>query len=131
MAEGKKKAHTAARGGASKAGPVWRMSAEEATLARMPKYNGHACGTGAHGDAKYNRAKQKRAWQKDFSQEGARSCGFLPLWDAMDGHPFGNAPLPLRWHQGTLQVASRAMSVLSASLSWCHSTVLRPSRCLS
>ena len=61
-----------------KDGLVWRRSAEEATLDRMPKYNAHACGTGPHGDAKYNRAKQKRAWQKEFERQEARTCGPLP-----------------------------------------------------
>ena len=63
----------------AKSGPVWHQSAEEATLARMPKYNAHACGTGAHGDAKYNRARQKRAWQKELNNEGLRNRGGLPL----------------------------------------------------
>lgn len=57
-------------------GPVWRKSAEEATLDAMPKFNAHQCGTGAHGDAKYNRAKAKRNWMK----EEARNCGPLPLY---------------------------------------------------
>lgn len=64
----------------AKSGPVWHQSAEEATLARMPKYNAHACGTGAHGDAKYNRARQKRAWQKELNNEGLRNRGGLPLF---------------------------------------------------
>ena len=61
-----------------KSGPVWHVSSEEATLARMPHYNAHACGTGAHGDAKYNRAKQKRMWDKQLRQEGTQS-GPLPF----------------------------------------------------
>ncbi len=40
-----------------------RLSAEEATLAGKPRYNGFACGHGVHGDVKYNRAKAKRAWE--------------------------------------------------------------------
>ena len=56
-----------------KNGPVWHRTAEQATLDQMPKYNAHACGTGAHGDAKYNRAKQKRAWQREMDQQGARN----------------------------------------------------------
>ena len=60
-------------------GPVWHLSAEEATLSRMPKYNAHACKTGAHGDAKYNRAKQKRTWQNELRQESPRRCGGFPL----------------------------------------------------
>ena len=60
-----------------KSGPVWHRTAEEATLDRMPKFNAHACGTGAHGDAKYNRARQKRAWQREMNGEGARNRGRL------------------------------------------------------
>ena len=45
-------------------GAVWRLSAEEATLAGKPRYNGFACGPGVHGDVKYNRAKAKRAWDR-------------------------------------------------------------------
>lgn len=62
-----------------KDGPVWRRTAEEATLDKMPKYNAHACGTGPHGDAKYNRARQKRAWEREIGQQGARNRG-LPLF---------------------------------------------------
>lgn len=64
----------------SKDGPVWRRTAVEATLDQMPKYNAHACGTGAHGDAKYNRAKQKRAWHNEMIRE-ARNRGPLPWWN--------------------------------------------------
>ena len=61
----------------AKNGPIWHLSAEEATLAQMPHFNAHACGTGAHGDAKYNRARQKRAWQREIDREGA--CNRRPL----------------------------------------------------
>jgi hypothetical protein len=54
-----------------KTGPVWRLSSEEATLAKMPHYNAHACGTGPHGDTSYNRAKSKRAWKNDPDIKGA------------------------------------------------------------
>ncbi|MBR3691045.1 MAG: hypothetical protein IKL97_08135 [Eggerthellaceae bacterium] len=54
-----------------KTGPVWRMSAEEATLAGKPHYNGFACGSGAHGDCKYNRTRVNRTWQKEIRNEGA------------------------------------------------------------
>lgn len=50
---------------------VWRQSAEEATLAAKPRYNGFACGHGAHGSAKYSRAKTKQAWKRQMRQEGA------------------------------------------------------------
>ena len=73
----------AKRAAVPKTGPVWRRSAEQATLDQMPKFNGHACKTGAHGDAKYNRAKSKRAWQKEtirqLNQEGTRPRGSLPF----------------------------------------------------
>ena len=63
----------------SKSGPVWHQSAEEATLARMPKYNAHVCGTGAHGDAKYNRARNKQAWRNELRNEDPRMSGGLPV----------------------------------------------------
>lgn len=65
---------SAARG----ADVVWRQTAEEATLAAMPRYNGYGCGHGAHGDAKYNRAKAKRAWRSEMGHEGA-SRGSFPF----------------------------------------------------
>ena len=55
---------------APKSGAVWRMSAKEATLAKKPRYNGYACGHGAHGDAKYSRTKSKEAAQAGRSPEG-------------------------------------------------------------
>lgn len=55
---------------------VWRQSSEEATLAKKPRYNGFACGHGAHGDAKYNRAKAKRAWKQQLRREGASRGSF-------------------------------------------------------
>ena len=62
----------------SKDGPVWRRSAEEATLDRMPKCNAHACEPARTGGAKYNRAKQKRAWRKELERLEARTSGPLP-----------------------------------------------------
>lgn len=59
-------------------GAVWQLSAEEATLAGKPRYNGFACGHGVHGDVKYNRAKAKRAWEARMGQEGA-SRGSFPF----------------------------------------------------
>ncbi len=56
---------------------VWRQSSEEATLARKPRYNGFACGHGAHGPAKYSRARAKQAWQRHMRQEGASRGSFL------------------------------------------------------
>ncbi|MBQ9000706.1 MAG: hypothetical protein IJ087_02490 [Eggerthellaceae bacterium] len=67
--------------GVPKQGPVWRRSSVEATLDQMPKYNAHACGTGAHGDVKYNRAKQKRRLQRELGSEGA--FGPLPYRQAI------------------------------------------------
>lgn len=56
---------------------VWRQSAEEATLAAKPRYNGFACGHGAHGPAKYIRARAKQAWKRQMRQEGASRGSFL------------------------------------------------------
>lgn len=43
-----------------KKGPVFHMSSEEATLAKMPKYNGYAVGHGPHGSKGYDRGAEKR-----------------------------------------------------------------------
>lgn len=75
MARKKKRSRVA------QSGPVWQRSAEQATLDRMPKFNGHACGAGVHGDTKYNRTKQKAAWRKELTKEETRIRGsflFLP-----------------------------------------------------
>ena len=60
-----------------KDGPVWRRTAEQATLDKMPKYNAHACKTGAHGDSKYNRARQKRDWRREMRSEGPSGPSFV------------------------------------------------------
>ena len=62
---------------APKGNVVWKQTAEEATLAKKPRYNGFACGYGAHGDAKYNRTKAKRVLQQQLRQEGASRGSFL------------------------------------------------------
>lgn len=59
---------------------VWRQSSEEATLAGKPRYNGFACGHGAHGPAKYSRARAKQAWQRYMRQEGASRGSFPFRW---------------------------------------------------
>lgn len=82
---------------APKNGPVWKMSAEEVTLSKMPKFNAHACGTGAHGDVKYNRAKQKRAWQRELNRQETRNRGSLPFLGSIDCRSlarFGEGMLP-------------------------------------
>ncbi len=61
-------------------GAVWHRSAEQATLDQMPKYNAHICKTGPHGNAKYDRAKVKRDWQRDISRESARNRGRSALY---------------------------------------------------
>lgn len=65
---------------------VWRQSAEEATLAAKPRYNGFACGHGAHGSAKYSRARVKQAWKRQMRQEGA-SRGSFPFIEARRRDP--------------------------------------------
>ena len=69
-----------ARGG-RRGNVVWRQSAEEATLAHKPRYNGYACGHGAHGSNKYNRAQTKHAWREQLRREGA-SRGSFPFRSA-------------------------------------------------
>ena len=61
----------------SKTGAIGHQSAEEATLAQKPYFNGYACGHGAHGNAKYDRTREKRAWKKQLRQEGASQGSFL------------------------------------------------------
>ena len=65
----------------AKTGPVWHESAEEATLAKMPRYDAWTCGHGPHGGYGYERAKEKRAWRKQMRREGARDglLSFSPV----------------------------------------------------
>ena len=78
MSKKRKKAHPV-QAVKPKSDVVWRQSAEEATLAAKPRYNGFACGHGAHGSVKYSRARAKQAWQRRMRQEGA-SRGSFPLY---------------------------------------------------
>lgn len=92
-----------------KNGPVWRMSADEATLAGKPRYNGYACGHGAHGDAKFNRAKSKRAWKQQMMREGARKGSFLYM------PQLGITPGPRRCARNDVNVAEcRALNCMHA-----------------
>ena len=50
----------------SKNGPVYHRTAEQATLDKMPKYNGYAIGHGPIGDTRYNRNKEKRSWEREL-----------------------------------------------------------------
>lgn len=83
---------------APKSGAVWHMSADEATLAKKPRYNGYACGHGTHGDAKYSRTKSKRAWQKQLKQEGAPRGSFLFTFCLHSGCRKQRAHEPERGH---------------------------------
>ena len=80
MSKKRKKAHPV-QAVKPKSDVVWRQSAEEATLASKPRYNGFACGHGAHGSAKYSRARAKQVWQRQMRQEGA-SRGSFPFMGA-------------------------------------------------
>ncbi len=71
---------------------VWRQTAEEATLANKPRYNGYACGHGAHGPTKYDRAKTKRQWKSQLHDEGASRGSFLFL---VECYGLLNSRLPL------------------------------------
>ena len=62
-----------------KTGSVWHLSSEEATLSQKPLYNGFACGTGLHGDTKYNRAREKRRWDAMHRANMKGASGPLPL----------------------------------------------------
>lgn len=63
---------------------------------RKPRYNGFACGYGKHGDAKYNRAKAKNAWRKDFGTEGSQEGPFFLAQVACPLLLFTLACMPLR-----------------------------------
>lgn len=54
-----------------KRGPVWKLSAEEATVLRKPLYNGHMCGTGMHGSKKYDRNAAKRQFNESLRNGGS------------------------------------------------------------
>ena len=66
-----------------KRGAVWHLSAEEATLAKKPRYNGFACGHGTHGDTKYNRARANRAWKRDMQKGPHGPFFFAGMTDAL------------------------------------------------
>lgn len=83
MSKKRKKAHPV-QAVKPKGNVAWRQSAEEATLASKPHYNGFACGHGAHGSAKYSRARAKQAWQRQMRQEGA-SRGSFPFMGRIAG----------------------------------------------
>lgn len=68
----------------AKGSVVWHLSADEATLAAKPHYNGFACGHGVQGDTKYNRAKMKRTWKNELRREGASRGSF----DSYAAFPF-------------------------------------------
>lgn len=72
-----------------KGNTVWKQSAEEATLAQKPHYNGFACGHGAHGPTKYDRNRSKRQWKAQLRQEGASRGSFLFAgpWRTVEEHP--------------------------------------------
>ena len=74
---------------APKSGAVWLCLLKKATLAKKPRYNGYACGHGAHGDAKYSRTKSKRAWQKRLIGQKSVSGPII--------HSFRNGYLVLWW----------------------------------
>ena len=69
-----------ARRAIAKDGSVWHLSAEEATLAKKPYYNAYVCKSGAHGDCKYNREKEKRDWKRRMNVEGTFRGPFPYLW---------------------------------------------------
>lgn len=95
MSKKRKVAQPVAVNAKGRSNVVWRQSAEEAALANKPHYNGFACGHGAHGSAKFNRAKAKQAWKKQIRQEGASRGFFLFVWHARLKEPFFGAVLCL------------------------------------
>lgn len=93
---------------------VWRQSAEEATLAAKPRYNGFACGHGAHGPAKYSRARAKQAWKRQMRQEGAPRGSFplegLPAMGSWGASATGVKRLGVVTPFCACQIAERAAS---------------------
>lgn len=76
-----------------KSGPVWHVSALEATRLSDPRYNGWVCGAGVHGDVKYNRAREKRQWTREVSEKGLPFRWGLIRWRSKRSTP----GLPIRW----------------------------------
>ena len=70
--------------GAPTRGAVWHQSALEATLAKKPHFNAHICATGPQGPTKYDRAREKRAWQQELRKEWARTRGPIPFVTPMN-----------------------------------------------
>ena len=88
-----KKKHKYTKGAKlAKGSVVWHLSADEATLAAKPHYNGFACGHGVQGDTKYNCAKMKRTWKNELRREGASRGSF----DFYAAFPFCSNGRP-RW----------------------------------
>ena len=94
MSKKRKRAHPV-QSAKPKDAVVWRQSAEEATLAAKPRDNGFACGHGAHGPAKYSRARAKQAWKRLIRQEGA---------------PRGSFPFVVEGRALACQIAEEAVS---------------------
>lgn len=63
MSKAKKKNKT------PKSGSVWHLSADEATLASKPLYNGYACGYGAHGHRGYDRRAENKKLHGELHDE--------------------------------------------------------------
>ena len=100
-----------------KRGAVWHLSAEEATLSHKPRYNGFACGHGAHGDAKYNRARANRAWKRDM-QKGPHGPFFVSSEIQLETMPLvcewfylAEVPLPASYLRGVLARTSSMASL--------------------
>lgn len=114
MSKKRKKAHPV-QPVKPKGNVVWRQSAEEATLASKPRYNGFACGHGAHGSAKYSRARAKQAWKRQMRQEGA-SRGSFPFFGARARR---GRPLPKKWHGSAAGLAPGPVSAYNESITHC------------
>lgn len=93
-AERARRAATRQARAAGRDGVLWRQTAEEATLAAKPRYNGYACGHGPHGDTRYNRARAKQAWHRQIGQEGASRGSFPFSGRGTAGAPRCDAPAP-------------------------------------
>lgn len=117
MSKKRKKAHPV-QAVKPKSDVVWRQSAEEATLASKPRYNGFACGHGAHGPAKYSRARAKQAWKRQMRQEGASRGSFFFGARARRGRPRCR-PLPKKWGGSAAGLAPGSVSAYNESITHC------------
>ena len=113
MSKKRKKAHPV-QAAKPKSDVVWRQSAEEATLAAKPRYNGFACGHGAHGSVKYSRALGSDGCDKK-EPLGAPSL----FRRSRSSRPPRLRPLPKKWGGSAAGLAPGPVSAYNESITHC------------